>query len=300
MIWWKPLCSVIRYGGPFHWHGESPVRRQMICNVLNALLPFASSGSFTMFCNLQFGNLPYGFGGNTWVLPPIAVEAWGSAPHWSSCRRAPRRWSKCFELEQVHPRSLSHTYIGPWSQNPHDTNGSKQFPVMSIIESSSFLIIWLLCSASAPSYTGCQVELSTQRSYRMQVPWWITCWKRALHLCNKRVRAVAVTACSGSLALVECNNCRLRQQLRRTQLKLKQRKGLMVLQLGVEKPLKLLIGAWSQYETGYFQGRRWEHIHTPLYCLFQSAVCHFGFGFLAEFVKALLCALLTSSLTACW
>jgi hypothetical protein len=37
--------------------------------------------------------------------------------------------------------SLSHTYIGPRSQNPHDTNGSKQFPVVSIIESSSFLMI---------------------------------------------------------------------------------------------------------------------------------------------------------------
>jgi hypothetical protein len=109
MIWWKPLCSVIRYGGPFHWNGESPVCRQMICNVLNALLCFASSGSLTMFCHLQFGNLPYGFGGNTWVLPPIAVEAWGSAPHWSSCRRTPRRWSKCFELEQVLPLSLTHT-----------------------------------------------------------------------------------------------------------------------------------------------------------------------------------------------
>jgi IS1 family transposase len=45
------------------------------------------------------------------------------------------------------------------------------------------------------------------------------------------------------LALVECNNCRLRQQLRRTQQKLKQRKGLMVLQLGVKKLLKHLIGA---------------------------------------------------------
>jgi len=276
----------IEMGSPQYVDRWYAMCRMLYCplQVQEALLCFAVWKSTLWIWRKHMGATPYCSGR---VLPTdLAVE------------EHPEGGANALNLNRCF-LSLSLTYIGPWSQNPHDTNGTKQFPVMSIIESSSFLIIWLLCSASAPSYTGCQVELSTQRSYRMQVPWWITCWKRALHLCNKRVRAVAVTASSGSLALVECNNCRLRQQLRRTQLKLKKRKGLMVLQLGVKKPLKHLIGAWSQYETGYFQGRRWEHIHTSLYCLFQSAVCHFGFGFLTEFVKALLCALLTSSLTAC-
>lgn len=144
MIWWKPLCSVIRYGGPFHWNGESPVCRQMICNVSNALLPFASSGSLTMFCSLEI--YPMDLEETHGCYPLLQ---WKSAPHWSSCRRAPRRWSKCLEFEQVPPLSPSLTYT---SGHDHKTlitlvldnfHSCQLWP--SLVESTSFLIISDCC-----------------------------------------------------------------------------------------------------------------------------------------------------------